>query len=110
MKVGSRPGARTSWGKSSDLRWEVELIDLSSPGIENRVICRAIDLQLVGWWATICLEPYQFLSVRLAARLVEGEMHLHPISDKDLKRDLVSEIASLAERLFCIPSLNSEEI
>jgi hypothetical protein len=44
MKVGSRPGARTSWGKSSDLRWEVELIDLSSPGIENRVICRAIGL------------------------------------------------------------------
>ena len=59
---------------------------------------------------TICLQPYQFLAGRLAARLVEGEMHLHPLGNKDLKRDLVSEIASLAKRLFCIPSLNSEEI
>ena len=78
--------------------------------IENRVISRAIDLQFVGCCATICLQPYQFLAGRLAARLVEGEMHLHPLSDKDLKIDLVSEIASLAESLFCIPSLNSEEI
>ena len=46
----------------------------------------------------------------MAARLVEGEMHLHPLSDKDLIRDLVSEIAPPAERLFGIPSLNSEEI
>lgn len=28
---------------------EVELIDLSSPGSENRVLCRAIGLQFVGW-------------------------------------------------------------
>ena len=69
-----------------------------------------IGLQFAGWWATICLQPYQFLSGRLAARLVEGEMLLHPLSDKDLKIDLVSEIASLAESLFCIPPLHSKDI
>ena len=59
---------------------------------------------------TFCLQPYQFLAGRLAARLVEGEMHLHPLSDKDLKRDLVSEIAPPAERLFGIPPLHSKDI
>ena len=59
---------------------------------------------------TFCLQPYQFLAGRLAARLVEGEMHLHPLSDKDLIRDLVSEIAPPAERLFGIPPLYSKDI
>jgi len=44
------------------------------------------------------------------ARLVEGEMHLHPLSNKDLIRDLVSEIAPPAERLLGIPPHNSEDI
>ena len=91
------------WGRQESGR-----LDLL--GSKNRVITHAIGLQFVGWWATICLQPYQFLAGRLAARLVEGEMHLHPLSDKDLKIDLVSEIASLAESLFCIPPLHSKDI
>jgi len=43
-KLDTRRGARTSYGESSVLHSEVELIDLSSPGIENRVICRAIGM------------------------------------------------------------------
>ena len=37
----------------------VELDALSSPGIENRVICRAIGLQFVGWWETIHFQPFE---------------------------------------------------
>ncbi len=47
-KFGSRFGARTSYGKSSDLHAGLELDHLNSTGIENRVICRAIGLQFVG--------------------------------------------------------------
>ena len=43
-KFQARRGARTSRGKSSDLRSEVELGYLRSLGIKNRVICRAIGL------------------------------------------------------------------
>ena len=43
-KFEARLGARTSLGKSSDLRSEVELDHLSGIGIENRVICREIGL------------------------------------------------------------------
>jgi len=37
-------------------------------------------------------------------------MHLHPLSNKDLIRDLVSEIAPPAERLLGISPQNSEDI
>ena len=42
-----------------DLHSEVELADLSSTGIENRVISCAIGLQFVGWWETIHLQPFE---------------------------------------------------
>ena len=48
MKVGSRPGTRRVRAICSYLDRAVELDDLRSPGIESRVIPRAIGLQFVG--------------------------------------------------------------
>jgi hypothetical protein len=45
----ARRGARTSYGKSSDLPSEVELADLSGLGIKNRVISCAIEMQFVSF-------------------------------------------------------------
>ena len=43
-KFQAKPGAQTSWGRSSDLHAGLELDTLNSIGIENRVICRVIGL------------------------------------------------------------------
>ena len=43
-KFQAKPGAQTSWGRSSDLRSGLELDHLSGVGIENRGICRASGL------------------------------------------------------------------
>ena len=48
QKLDAWLGARTSWGRSSDLHPELELDHLSGMGIENRAIYRAIGLQLEG--------------------------------------------------------------
>ena len=67
-KLDTSLGARTSWGRISDLHPGLELDHLSGLGIENRVICRAIALQFVGCWSRITL--------RFAAYLVSSNNEL----------------------------------
>ena len=58
-KFESRRGARTSYGKCSDLLSGLELGILNDIRSQNRVIPRAIGLQFVGWWATIYRKPFE---------------------------------------------------
>ena len=84
------------------LRWVRTHVDASLAfrySCINANACKECLMQLNGQVIYAC-----------TARLVEGEMHLHPLSKKDLIRDLVSEIAPPAERLFGIPPQNSEDI
>ena len=84
------------------LRWIRAHVDASLAfrySCINANACKECMMQLNGQVIYAC-----------TARLVEGQMHLHPLSNKDLIRDLVSEIAPPAERLFGIPPLNSEDI
>ncbi len=60
-KFDARLGARTSWGRSSDLHSEVELDHLRSLEIKNRAICRAIGLQFVGCWSRATLRFAAYL-------------------------------------------------
>ena len=84
------------------LRWIRTHVDASLAfrySCINANACKECMMQLNGQVIYAC-----------TARLVEGQMHLHPLSNKDLIRDLVSEIAPPAERLFGIPPLNSKDI
>ena len=84
------------------LRWIRTHVDASLAfrySCINANACKECMMQLNGQVIYAC-----------TARLVEGQMHLHPLSNKDLIRDLVSEIAPPAERLFGIPLQNSEDI
>ena len=84
------------------LRWIRAHVDASLAfrySCINANACKECMMQLNGQVIYAC-----------TARLVEGQMHLHPLSNKDLIRDLVSEIAPPAERLFGIPPQNSEDI
>jgi succinate dehydrogenase/fumarate reductase-like Fe-S protein len=84
------------------LRWIRTHVDASLAfrySCINANACKECMMQLNGQVIYAC-----------TARLVEGQMHLHPLSNKDLIRDLVSEIAPPAERLFGIPPQNSEDI
>ena len=74
------------------LRWVRTHVDASLAfrySCINANACKECLMQLNGQVIYAC-----------TARLVEGEMHLHPLSKKDLIRDLVSEIAPPSERLF----------
>jgi succinate dehydrogenase/fumarate reductase-like Fe-S protein len=84
------------------LRWIRTHVDASLAfrySCINANACKECMMQLNGQVIYAC-----------TARLVEGQMHLHPLSNKDLIRDLVSEIAPPAERLFGIPPQNSKDI
>lgn len=84
------------------LRWIRTHVDASLAfrySCINANACKECMMQLNGQVIYAC-----------TARLVEGQMHLHPLSNKDLIRDLVSEIAPPAERLFGIPPLHSKDI
>ena len=84
------------------LRWIRTHVDASLAfrySCINANACKECMMQLNGQVIYAC-----------TARLVEGEMHLHPLSNKDLIRDLVSEIAPPAERLLGISPQNSEDI
>ena len=84
------------------LRWIRAHVDASLAfrySCINANACKECMMQLNGQVIYAC-----------TARLVEGQMHLHPLSNKDLIRDLVSEIAPPAERLFGIPPLHSKDI
>jgi succinate dehydrogenase/fumarate reductase-like Fe-S protein len=84
------------------LRWIRAHVDASLAfrySCINANACKECMMQLNGQVIYAC-----------TARLVEGQMHLHPLSNKDLIKDLVSEIAPPAERLFGIPPLNSKDI
>jgi len=84
------------------LRWIRTHVDASLAfrySCINANACKECMMQLNGQVIYAC-----------TARLVEGEMHLHPLSNKDLIRDLVSEIAPPAERLLGISPQNSDDI
>ena len=84
------------------LRWIRTHVDASLAfrySCINANACKECMMQLNGQVIYAC-----------TARLVEGQMHLHPLGNKDLIRDLVSEIAPPAERLFGIPPLHSKDI
>ncbi len=84
------------------LRWIRTHVDASLAfrySCINANACKECMMQLNGQVIYAC-----------TARLVEGQMHLHPLSNKDLIKDLVSEIAPPAERLFGISPLNSKDI
>jgi succinate dehydrogenase/fumarate reductase-like Fe-S protein len=84
------------------LRWIRAHVDASLAfrySCINANACKECMMQLNGQVIYAC-----------TARLVEGQMHLHPLGNKDLIRDLVSEIAPPAERLFGIPPLHSKDI
>jgi succinate dehydrogenase/fumarate reductase-like Fe-S protein len=84
------------------LRWIRTHVDASLAfrySCINANACKECMMQLNGQVIYAC-----------TARLVEGQMHLHPLSNKDLIKDLVSEIAPPAERLFGIPPLHSKDI
>ena len=84
------------------LRWIRTHVDASLAfrySCINANACKECMMQLNGQVIYAC-----------TARLVEGQMHLHPLSNKDLIKGLVSEIAPPAERLFGIPPLHSKDI